>query len=191
MTIRHNERCKDCKITVAKLLVEIYGEIKINYNLNVPCRIEDYTNHVLYGDLERIYKKLQLQRNYISFVKANKLPNVDFFAPSAKVIVEFDESQHFTELRAISISEYPEDMELGFDKRKWQSLCSKLRRKDNDPPYRDEQRAWYDTLRDFVPNMLDLKPTIRLYSSDYIWCSLKPVNKTDIVAFKNILKRKH
>ena len=187
MTIKHNERCKACKITVANLLAEMYGEIKLNYNLNVPCRIEDYTNNALHDDLDKIYKKLQLHRNYVSFVKAKKLPNVDFFAPTAEVIVEFDESQHFTELRAISISEYPEDMALGFDKRKWQSLCSKLRRKDNDPPYRDEQRAWYDTLRDFAPKILDLKPTIRLYSSDYIWCSLNSANKLDIATFKKFL----
>lgn len=189
MTMKHNERCKECKITVEKLLAEMYGEIKSNYNLNVPCKIEDYKNHVISTDLDRIYKKLQLRRNYTSFVKSNKLPNVDFFVPSAEVIVEFDESQHFTELREISISEYPKDMVLGFDKRKWQSLCSKLKRKDNDPPYRDEQRAWYDTLRDFVPLMLALKPTIRLYSGDYIWCSLKPDGKPDIATFNKFLTK--
>ncbi|HSB30524.1 MAG TPA: hypothetical protein VLD55_02890, partial [Candidatus Sulfobium mesophilum] len=105
------------------------------------------------------------------------------------VIVEFDESQHFTELREISISEYPKDMVLGFDKRKWQSLCSKLKRKDNDPPYRDEQRAWYDTLRDVVPLMLAPKPAIRLYSGYYIWCSLKPDGKPDIATFNKFLTK--
>jgi hypothetical protein len=29
-------------------------------------------------------------------------------------------------------------------------LCEEINAKDNYPPYRDEQRAWYDTLRDFL-----------------------------------------
>lgn len=33
--MKHNERCKECKITVEKLLAEMYGEIKSNYNLKV------------------------------------------------------------------------------------------------------------------------------------------------------------
>ena len=30
-------------------------------------------------------------------------------------------------------------------------LCDRPDRKDNSPAYRDEQRAWYDTLRDLIP----------------------------------------
>ena len=39
---------------------------------------------------------------------------------------------------------------------------------------RDEQRAWYDTLRDLVPSIMGLQPTVRLYASDQVWCSLDP-----------------
>ena len=68
-------------------------------------------------------------------------------------------------------------------------LCERINSKDNNPPYRDEQRAWYDTLRDFLPALIGFKPTIRLFTWDFVWCSLDPDNPSDIRRFKNILKR--
>jgi len=93
-----------------------------------------------------------------------KLPNVDFFVPNPGFIVEFDESQHFTKPREKALSNYPDTLNLGFDRSKWNNLWIGLNKKDKDTPYRDEQRALYDTLRDFAPIMLDLKPTIRLFA---------------------------
>jgi hypothetical protein len=52
---------------------------------------------------------------------------------------------------------------LGFDKRKWIELCDQINAHDNYPLFRDEQRAWYDTLRDFLPTIKPLLPTVRLY----------------------------
>ena len=46
------------------------------------------------------------------------------------------------------------------------------------PPYRDEQRAWYDALRDLLPSLEDLQATVRLYARDLTWCSLDPDNTT-------------
>ena len=66
-------------------------------------------------------------------------------------------------------------------------LFEKLNKKDNDPPFRDEQRAWYDTLRDFAPIFLGIKPTIRLFVSDYVWCSLDANKKEDVEIFKKII----
>ncbi|HPU23972.1 MAG TPA: hypothetical protein PL149_07445 [Candidatus Kapabacteria bacterium] len=60
--------------------------------------------------------------------------------------------------------------------------------KDNDPIYRDEQRAWYDTLRDFLPAIKGLKPTVRLFAKDYVWCSFDPDNQSDVKKFENLLK---
>ena len=50
--------------------------------------------------------------------------------------------------------------------------CDEIRAYDNDPPYRDEQRAWYDTLRDFIPEMKGFLPTVRVFAKDLAWCSL-------------------
>ncbi|MGR3174697.1 MAG: hypothetical protein ACUZ8N_08880 [Candidatus Scalindua sp.] len=113
------------------------------------------------------------------------MPNVDFFIPEPGFIVEFDESPHFTKPREISC--YSDALTLGFNKAKWINLCATLNKKDNDPAYRDEQRAWYDLRRDFAPRILKIKPTIRLYASDYVWCSLKANSKPDQEKFRELL----
>ncbi len=33
--------------------------------------------------------------------------------------------------------------------------CDRVHARDNEPCYRDEQRAWYDTLRDILPVAMD------------------------------------
>lgn len=183
----HNERCKDCKKTVKELLAELFGEVIRNYNLDLPSRIDGYKSSAYASELEVIYDELQKHRGYDDFVKAKKLRNVDFFIPNPGFIVEFDESQHFSKPREITLSNYPVKLQLGFDKSKWENLCGTLNKNDNDPPYRDEQRAWYDTLRDFAPSILNLKPTTRLFARDFIWCSLNPGNSADLATFVNIL----
>jgi len=76
------------------------------------------------------------------------------------------------------------------DKKRWIELCETINAKDNDTrtSYRDEQRAWYDTLRDFLPSVKGIKPTIRLFSKDFVWCSLDPNNPLDVQKFKRYLK---
>jgi len=134
--------------------------------------------------LQSIFESLREHRGYERFVRADRLPNVDYFVPSLGVILEFDESQHFTAPREIALSHYPDQTELGFDRDRWIGLCRKMHRRDNDPPYRDEQRAWYDTMRDFAPYILGLKPTVRLFARDLEWCSLRPDSNQDIDTFR-------
>ena len=187
MKKRHNERCKDCKIRVEELLNNIYGKAIVNYNLKLPSKIDDYAGSPFEKQLTQIHLNLQKYRGHKIFVKAKKLPNVDFFIPEPGFIVEFDESQHFTKPREIALSYYSGVLTLGFSKDKWVNLCTTLDKKDNDPAYRDEQRAWYDSLRDFAPEILKIKPTLRLYASDYIWCSLDANNKADQGKFRELI----
>ena len=187
MKKRHNERCKDCKIRIEELLNRIYKKVIVNYNLKLPSKIEDYAGTPFEEQLTQIHASLQKHRGHKIFVKTNKLPNVDFFVPEPGFIVEFDESQHFTKPREIALSYYSDAISLGFNKAKWINLCATLNKKDNDPAYRDEQRAWYDTLRDFAPVFLNIKPTIRLYASDYVWCSLDVNKKVDVEFFNKLL----
>ena len=189
-TKKHNERCKECKERVFELLQEIFGEVKKDYDLNLPSKLDSFKNKAELEVLNNIYTSLGEYRNYKDFVKANKLANVDFFIPDPGFIVEFDESQHFTNLRKIALENYPKELELGFDKQKWIDLCERINAKDNDPIYRDEQRAWYDTIRDFAPLLKDLSPTIRLFASDYKWCNLNPKNPNDIDKFMDFLNLK-
>jgi hypothetical protein len=185
---KHNERCKECKLRVVQLLNAIYGDINVfqNYNVNLPNRISELPENKYSSNLEQIFLNLQNYRENKEFVKAKKLPNVDYYVRN-QFILEFDESQHFTKPRQISLENYPDDLKIGFDKYRWKQLSLKINKRDNDPPYRDEQRAWYDTLRDFASTYLNLEPTIRIYASDYIWCSLNTSNRNDIKTFKNLI----
>ncbi len=184
---RHNENCPLCKEAVKKLLNKIYGRVEQDYRIEVGAHLEDFVNTPCYEKLEEVYLALQNARGFKDFVKTKTLPRVDFFAMEAKLIIEFDESQHFTLPRRLALENYPTELELGFDRQRWMNLCKKINKKDNDPPYRDEQRAWYDTLRDYVPLVEALKPTIRLFAKDHIWCSLDPDSRLSLQNLESIL----
>jgi hypothetical protein len=186
----HNERCPDCKKSVRNLLAAMFGVVEVNRDLNLPCRLEDYANTNLYEVIGSIYKALRIYRRFDNFVKAKKLRRVDFFIPSHKLIVDFDESQHFTKPRDITLSFYPQENAYGFSVQRWRTLCQELDKQDNDPPYRDEQRAWYDTLRDFAPTLLLGSKTVRLYSCDSVWCSFNPNRVSDLKTFEQFVMNK-
>ena len=184
----HSENCKDCKDRLKELLRKIYGNVKLNYKFEVGTHTEDFRKTEYYRKIKEIYEALQDNRGFKDFVKAETLPPCDYYIPNPGFILEFDESQHFTKPREIALSRYPEELRLGFDRNRWKNLCEKLNRRDNDPPYRDEQRAWYDTLRDFLPEYRGLKPTVRLFAKDFEWCSLDHNDPSDVSRFKSLLR---
>jgi len=187
---KHSENCSECKNAIQKMLEKIYGDVKREYKFKLNTKIENFKDFKFYQNLKEIFIKLQKHRGYEDFIKRTTLSTCDYFIPNPGFIVEYDESQHFTTPRKISLQNYPRDLKIGFSLEKWINLCDKLNRKDNDPPSRDEQRAWYDTLRDFLPEFKGLYPTVRLYSKEKQWCSLNPENLEDIEEFKRVLKRK-
>jgi len=172
------------------MLEKIYGEVRMGYDLEMPTALENYKYSVVYKDLKNIFYGLQNYRGHKNFVKAKKLSKCDFFVPSPGFIVEFDESQHFTLPRKIALQNYPENLKVGFSKDKWIVLCDKINGVDNEPIYRDEQRAWYDTLKDFAPRVKELKPTRRIFAKDCKWCSLDPKNPADVNKFRRIIEQK-
>jgi len=184
----HKERCPECKERVKEFLEKIYGEVKTNCKFDLGTTPEDYRDTPYYGRLLEIYRVFQNHRGFRKFVRARTIPRCDFFVPDPGLIVEFDESQHFTIPRRITLEHYPE-IGLGFDSSKWIMLCEKINAKDDDPPFRDEQRAWYDTLRDFLPAIKGLKQTIRLFEGDLVWCSLNPNNPSDVGKIESLFKR--
>nr|AAU83568.1 conserved hypothetical protein [uncultured archaeon GZfos31B6] len=186
---RHNERCPDCKNVVERMLKKIYGDVKPNYRFNIGTNPENFRDTPHYEDLKRIFTNLQNYRGNKNFVYTPTLPNCDYFVPDPGFVVEFDESQHFTIPRKISLLSYPYKSESGFSLGRWAFICDKTRAKDNHPYYRDEQRAWYDTLRDFLPELTgNFKPTVRIYSKGIQWCSLDPNDPDDVARFKNIIE---
>ncbi len=188
LTGKHTgERCTRCKRTVELMLRRLFGDVIQNHQFELGSKPDDYESPTVRENLSKIFGSLQEQRGHKKFVRAAKLPKVDYFVPEPGFVLEFDESQHFTESRRIALSSYPHNLPVGFDRRKWIKLAVKLDAKDFDPPYRDEQRAWYDTLRDFLPLLANLQPTVRLYASETQWCTLNPENRSDVEKFKRYL----
>ena len=183
----HNERCPRCKETIRLMLEKAYNRVDVSHKIDIGVLPDAFAGSAHYQKLKEIYEALQCHRGFREFVKAKSLPNCDFFIPEPGFILEFDESQHFTLPRKIALQLYPDDLRLGFDRDRWIGLCQRINAKDNDPPYRDEQRAWYDTLRDFVPSIAGLQPTVRMFAGDGEWCSLKPNNALEFKRFQGFL----
>jgi len=183
---KHTERCPDCKIAVKNMLNKIYGCVEKEKRIDIHTKPGELPDNPFLSSLKEIHDALCRQRGFDQFAKANKL-KVDFFIPSEKLLVEFDESQHFTPLRKTALEHYPPDMRCSFPVDKWIRLCETINASDNDPFYRDEQRAWYDTIRDFYPVIHGYKPIIRLYAGDTRWCGLDPNNPDDVQCFIRFL----
>ena len=186
---RHSERCRECKIRVRELLERIYGTCLPNHRLRWPTDLTAYSGTSIYPTLRNVASALETYRGFTvsDFARSKVLAPCDFWIPHPGFIVEFDESQHFTHPRKLALSAYPREQPLGFSTKRWIGLCEHHDLKDNHPPYRDEQRAWYDTLRDLVPSLERLQPTVRLYARDLIWCSLDPDNSDDRQRFSALL----
>ena len=179
--IRHSERCHGCKIRVREILERIYGKCLQNHRFSWPTHLSAYEGTSIFSALWNVVSVLEKYRGFGfgDFVRAKTLASCDFWVPDPGFIVEFDESQHFTSPRKLALSAYPGAQPLGFSRERWIELCGQHSAKDDDPPYRDEQRAWYDTLRDFVPLLKGFGPTVRLYACDFAWCSLDANSRDD------------
>ncbi len=172
------------------LLRKVYGAVEKEYTFDVRTHPDDFEDTQYYDSLKKIYEALQNYRKFKNLVNTNTLPRCDSLMRGAGFILEWDERQHFTLPRKIALELYPENLKIGFEKKRWIELCGKIHATDNDrkKPYRDEQRAWYDTLKDFLPEFEGLKPTIRLYYKDPQWSSLNPNSAIDIERFKELLQ---
>lgn len=187
---KHSERCLLCKETIKNFLQKVYGEVQDAPRFEVGTLPEDFKDTPYYDNLKEIYEVLKKHRGFSEFVKTRSLPPSDLFVKDPGFIFEYDESHHFTQPRKIALEHYPESIKLGFDKKRWIELCKKINARDNDPPYRDEQRAWYETIRDFLPAIQGFEPTVRVFMKDFIWCNLNPDNPHDVERFKNVLEGK-
>jgi hypothetical protein len=53
-------------------------------------------------------------------------------------------------------------------------------------PYRDEQGAWYDVLRDIMPPSRDLGPTVRLRDGNHAFCLIDRRDMSAVEAFSQL-----
>lgn len=190
MMLRHSEHCRDCKEQVRRLLTAVYGDCLAGYSFPWPTRPEEYKKTIIGDTLLQISMGLRGFRGHGDFIKSAQMPPCDFYIPKPAFILEFDESQHFTQARHVALSLYRPDFKAGFPVSQWLELCCLIDARDNDPPDRDERRAWYDTLRDLVPVLHGLEPTVRIYSDEFRWCSLDSESNRDQETFCSILKQR-
>ena len=186
ITKLHDTRCFKCKNTIYQMLRISYGEYQLKYKAEgVSTRIEDYRNLEIYETLLQIYQALVDYRGHDTFVKSKSLQRCDVYIPSKKLLIETDEYQHFSYPRYISLKNYPSSLSIGYNVSWYMNMCNKKRTVDNDPKYRDEQRAWYDTIRDFLPMFYsDISKTVRIPLGFHTWCSLDPMNNEHVAIFK-------
>lgn len=187
---QHPARCKACKSSVEALLTRLYGEVHPGWSSRWPCRVEDVRSLSSGPELEAIHALLVAHRGHAGFVRARRLPGCDFYVSADPgFLVEYDEEQHFTAPRALTLRMIPPGHALGFDRARWEARSVALNKRDNDPPFRDEQRAWYDLLRDVLPAAHGLGPTSRLLDREVAFCELDQKNAADLATFKKMLNR--
>ena len=132
---RHPERCRDCKKRVRELLERIYGTCIENHRFRWRTGLAPYTEIPIGATLRDVATALKRYRGFgiSDFVRSKVLAGCDFWVPDPGFILEFDESQHFTNPRKLALSAYAEDMPLGFSAKRWITLCEHHDAKDNDP----------------------------------------------------------
>lgn len=99
-------------------------------------------------EYRQIVDALIKYRNQSTFLKSNFSLACDIVIDWHKIIIEYDENQHFSQACKITLINYPDNIKVYFDKNYWIEQCNKINAKDNHPFDRDEKRAYSDAVRD-------------------------------------------
>jgi hypothetical protein len=112
--------------------------------------------------LRAIYQRLGGDETALAGKRSGANPRPDFLLPSAALIVEIDETQHFTSDRLLTLELYPEDARLAFDVGEyrgliggWSSVADRYRAAKPAVDFprlggRRAQRAYFDAVRDLA-----------------------------------------
>jgi hypothetical protein len=100
------------------------------------------------SDYKKIIEALTNIDGNAGFIKWNYPLACDFYFEDFKLIVEYDELNHFTLARKLTLENYPKNVNLGFSLEKWIEACDRIHSVDNYPPGRDKGRAFFDAVRD-------------------------------------------
>lgn len=165
------------KRALAELLRRRFGTVQTEAEfpwLTVPAPVD------MDKALTAIFNALSKMRGFTDFITPGKSLRCDFFISSERLIVEYDERQHFTEQRAKALELYPGDMPLDFDRDQWIAACRTIKATDPTPPHRDEQRAFYDSLRDILATRNSLR-LVRLRFGTHDWTAADVAERLDAV----------
>jgi hypothetical protein len=122
--------------------------------------------------LERIYVQLGGNLEELAAAPPTRLSG-DFLHEPTGTLVEIDEQQHFTTARLRTLRLYPDHQPLGFELDEYIALCRRHQRQADrafahraargfGAGGRQQQRAYYDALRDLVTPAMGHPPLIRI-----------------------------
>lgn len=147
---------------------------------NKPC-IEHFGDN--YDSIMQLYQDLEGDWEGTSNKADGYLIPDAYFPEPFHFIFEFDELQHFTQYRELTLKFYPENVSVAYKPEKYLAYCKRyhsdalakgpdrFRRPTSDFPYangRAAQRAFFDTFRDWLPTQHGLNPTLRLTEFEVI-----------------------
>lgn len=141
------------------------------------------------AEYRKIAEALIKYRNQNTFLKPNYSLACDIVIEERKIIIEYDENQHFSQARKITLENYPENVKVYFPKDYWIEQCNKINAKDNHPVDRDEKRAYYDAVRDIEAFKHGYK-LIRIKHGDFDWTSENAIEYLNKIIPRNSGKHK-
>jgi len=123
-----------------------------------------------------------------------------YFGGGYQFIFEFDEYQHFTTRRLMTLERYPDNAPLNFLVSDWIEFCRTHRRKADayrqhktTPDFnfrggRTAQRAYLDCFRDLLPPLNGLKPTVRI--CEFEVADIYSIDAASCKKIERLLKKK-
>lgn len=137
---------KFCKEQLYLLLLDIYGDIEREKRYEWCTSIYDI------DEVRNIINNIYSLKHMDFVAKRISLLPFDFVCEKQKIIIEYDERQHFTKQRYLALQGYSKEICLQYDKDYWKELCVQVDAKMNKKadPFRDEKRALYDSIRDIA-----------------------------------------
>lgn len=153
------------KNAIQRLLQKHFGHIETEKKFDW---LKTPNKEKLPNEYSQIVKALSEYRKQNGFQKSNYQLLCDIVLEDHKLIIEYDENQHFSKARQITLENYPSTIKLHFSKETWINACKKINAKDNSPIDRDEKRAFYDTVRDIEAFRHGYK-LVRIKHGDIDW----------------------
>lgn len=147
-----------------------YFNCALQKRFNVVDKEKKIRNPQYYEEIHQLLLNNAESRK-ADLCKINSIKNCggyDYFIPSKNMIIEYDEEQHFTLERKLALESYPVGIILNFSKSEWIKHCEKIQAKHKRHTSRDEQRAYYDTVRDLEAIKSGYK-LIRIKHGDFDW----------------------
>lgn len=131
-----------------------------------------------YDALRAIFKTLRGNAEAHALKRERPLNCDAYFGGTYNFIFEFDEVQHFSSFRLKTFQHYPEGLRLGYNLLRYKQYCMRFMVEANsyrqaktteDFPFaggRTAQRAYFDAVKDVLPPLHGLNPTLRIAEFD-------------------------